>query len=234
MEAPKYWYIENKYPEVRQYLVNTYGIKKFLTWNYDLIGYDGAIDNNGVHGVSGNPIHFYNNAVKITLEQFNNYFLNKNMEKSVKVTPPEGYEIDKENSTFEEIKFRKIEKKLPTKWEDFENSRGYYISNYSEVQESNCSSARSIDRNLWPTKKLAEASLALCQLIRYRDAWNGGWIPDWLNWNQNKYCIVTRDNELDIGMYQHISRIMYFKTPELRNKFLETFKDLLEVAKPLL
>lgn len=26
--------------------------------------------------------------------------------KSMKITPPEGYEVDKENSTFEEIKFK--------------------------------------------------------------------------------------------------------------------------------
>lgn len=30
--------------------------------------------------------------------------------KEVKITIPEGYEIDKENSTFEHIKFKKIHK----------------------------------------------------------------------------------------------------------------------------
>jgi hypothetical protein len=233
MEAPKYWYIENKYPEVRLYLANIYKIEEVIDWNYDYIGYDGTFKYEGIHGISGNPIHFYNNAVKITIEQFNNYFLNKNMEKSVKVTPPEGYEIDKENSTFEEIKFKKIEKKLPTKWEDFKLLTGYYVSGYSTILETTVIATDS-GTNVWPTKELAEASLALCQLIRYRDAWNEGWIPDWLNWNQNKYCIIIRDNKLNTGMYQHANRIMYFKTPELRDKFLETFKDLLEVTKPLL
>jgi hypothetical protein len=30
------------------------------------------------------------------------------MEKEIKITPPDGYEIDKENSTFECIKFKPI------------------------------------------------------------------------------------------------------------------------------
>ena len=32
------------------------------------------------------------------------------MEKKIKITPPEGYEIDKENSTFECIRFKPIVK----------------------------------------------------------------------------------------------------------------------------
>lgn len=33
--------------------------------------------------------------------------------KEFKIQMPEGYEIDKENSTFEKIVFKKIEKELP-------------------------------------------------------------------------------------------------------------------------
>jgi len=36
------------------------------------------------------------------------------MEKEIKITPPDGYEIDKENSTFECIKFKPIEKNFVT------------------------------------------------------------------------------------------------------------------------
>ena len=43
-------------------------------------------------------------------------------EKKLKINIPEGYEIDKENSTFEEIIFKKIEdplSKLPKTWEEY-------------------------------------------------------------------------------------------------------------------
>lgn len=34
------------------------------------------------------------------------------MEKEIKIIPPEGYEIDKERSTFEKIVFKEIKKAL--------------------------------------------------------------------------------------------------------------------------
>ena len=48
------------------------------------------------------------------------------MEKELKIVPPEGYEIDKENSTFECIKF----KKSPNRWrEENDLVNGYTIIN---------------------------------------------------------------------------------------------------------
>lgn len=44
--------------------------------------------------------------------------------KKLKINIPEGYEIDRENSTFEEIIFKKIENpfsKLPKTWEEYKN-----------------------------------------------------------------------------------------------------------------
>ena len=40
------------------------------------------------------------------------------MEKTIKITPPEGYEVDKEKSTFNEIVFKKLEPNLPMSWEE--------------------------------------------------------------------------------------------------------------------
>ena len=51
--------------------------------------------------------------------------------KELKISVPQGYEIDKENSTFECIKFKKIEQR----WRDNEdaNIAGYYITSNSEI-----------------------------------------------------------------------------------------------------
>ena len=38
--------------------------------------------------------------------------------KELKIQVPEGYEIDKENSTFEKIVFKKVENELPKSWEE--------------------------------------------------------------------------------------------------------------------
>lgn len=54
--------------------------------------------------------------------------------KEVKITPPEGYEIDKEKSTFEEIVFKPIENDFPKSWEKYtkksDNNGGYFYSIY--------------------------------------------------------------------------------------------------------
>lgn len=38
--------------------------------------------------------------------------------KQIEINPPEGYEIDKENSTFECIKFKKVESRYVKSWYD--------------------------------------------------------------------------------------------------------------------
>ena len=40
------------------------------------------------------------------------------MEKEINISIPEGYEIDKEKSTFEKIVFKKIENKLPMSFDE--------------------------------------------------------------------------------------------------------------------
>jgi len=142
--------------------------------------------------------------------------------KEIKVIPPEGYVIDKENSTFECIKFKKITQ-LPNKWEDLNEMQGWYINNKSDIIDCNAKPSTINDKNIYPTKKLAEAGLALTQLLYLREIYNDGWVVDWSD-NSTKYCIIVYENEY----------IMHFKTKELRALFLENFRDLLEIAKPLL
>lgn len=75
--------------------------------------------------------------------------------------------------------------------------------------------------------------LALCQLIQLRDCYNDGWVPDWTR-NDTKYTIHVTKNILVGGTNTFVSSILVFKTEEIRNKFLNNFKDLIKVAKPLL
>lgn len=149
-----------------------------------------------------------------------------------RIVPPEGYEIDKENSTFECIKYRRIKSK-PLKWEEFGAVTGYYVSDDSNVRNALLAEAISINRNVFPKKEEAEAMLAMAQLCQLRDAWNEGWTPNWKD-NINKYSISVRDGELEESFCVSINRLMTFKTEKLRDEFLDTFRDLLEIAKPFL
>ena len=154
-------------------------------------------------------------------------------ERKIKITPPEGYEVDKEKSTFSEIVFKKLEPNLPMSWEELEIIKGYYIFTNSKISELSIMNAVDVTRNTFPTEEEAKAMRAMAQLCQLRDAWNGGWKPDWKD-NTRKCCIVSFKNTVLRDFYYSVSHPMVFKTEELRDKFMETFKDLLEEAKPFL
>ena len=85
-----------------------------------------------------------------------------------------------------------------------------------------------------PNKELADATKALLKLLFLRDYYNKGWQPDWKDGDEEKYCIRNFGNELcamDLGFSV---RVMAFRTPQIRDKFLEEQRELLEIAKPLL
>lgn len=82
-------------------------------------------------------------------------------------------------------------------------------------------------------QELMKAFSALYKLIRLRDCYNDGWMPDWAD-DTIKHTIGFPKNELWKGRCVYCSAVLAFKTEELRNEFYGNFKDLIEIAKPLL
>ena len=74
---------------------------------------------------------------------------------------------------------------------------------------------------------------ALRKLIILRDFYNDGWQPNYKN-NDKKFVIYVTSNRLEKDFSVGESNILTFKTSEIRDKFLEEQKELLEIAKPLL
>ena len=153
--------------------------------------------------------------------------------KELKIQVPEGYEIDRENSTFEKIVFKKVENELPKRWEDLGVIRGYYVNAHSELRDFECCTGKDSNKNTFPTKEEAEACIALAQLCQLRDRYNDGWKPNW-NKETDKYTIIYNSDKIDTSFSVYSQRILSFKTVELRDKFLENFRDLIEIAKALL
>ena len=158
--------------------------------------------------------------------------------KNLKINVPDGYEIDKENSTFEEIVFKKVEKSLPKSWlEAIERKKynGFYVSGSSGINK--CVIEDITDLSTFPTEEEAEACLALSQLCVLRDVYNEELLDDWADWtdyNQDKFCVNFYEDKIDKCCFNVTREVLTFKTKELRDEFLENFKDLIIKAKPLL
>lgn len=166
------------------------------------------------------------------------------MNNEIKINVPEGMEIDKENSTFECIKFKPIKKELPKTWKEFckNNKRKpneAFIENNSRITElRDCSGdglTRDyyVDANLLPSREYAEAMLALCKLIQLRDCYNDGWKADW-NSLDIKYTLCYYSNKLIMSNLINSHSLLAFKTECLRDAFCKNFRDLIEQAKLLL
>ena len=164
------------------------------------------------------------------------------MSKELKIDIPEGYEIDKENSTFERIVFKK-KYTYPKSWEEFCKNKPttyeeYYISLDSHInkvisddQPRNCNG----DRNLCKTEEEAEAFLALIQLKRL---WHE-YIDNYSEKVEDFYYIDcfrgTNGNEFSVLHSISFRETALFKFPsrELALEFLNNFKDLFIKASPL-
>ena len=90
------------------------------------------------------------------------------------------------------------------------------------------------DTTLIESIEEAKSFTALKQLRQLRKCYVGDWEPDWMSETQSKYCIDLKANYFDIECWYHMNSPLSFPTSKLAEQFLTNFKDLLEIAKPLL
>ena len=100
------------------------------------------------------------------------------MEKELKIIPPDGYEIDKENSTFDCIKFKPVVKRWRDRIEEM--FVGYYIDVNCSIQKTGRCSNMEHNRNVFATKKQAKSALAMARIsqIMANDERFGGVVTD--------------------------------------------------------
>ena len=114
------------------------------------------------------------------------------------------------------------------------NETEYYVNEGADVTSCFALDYDIYDRMLFfKDKEIAEAYATLPQLIRLMDEYNEGWKPNYKD-KEDKHCIGYYEGELDLFSNQYTQRILVFKTEEIRDKFLEDHRDLIEIAKPLL
>lgn len=152
--------------------------------------------------------------------------------KKLKINIPEGYEIDKEKSTFEEIVFKKIEdpfSKLPKTWEEYykhtKNSPSYYWIDC--CKNSVVTSVFTGLYNEFSTEERVKQYVAFGKLLQLRDYWVKGY-------SEFRYAVYEDCLGTTIcDWHGNIHYPLTFPTKEMTEKFVECFEDLIKQAYPL-
>jgi hypothetical protein len=161
------------------------------------------------------------------------------MKNQIKI--PDNFEIDKiENGTI----YLKEKDVIPKNWNECVNTYASgeleAISSLSIVTTIKNPIVGTRNYNILP-KGLGDPMLALCQLLVCRNAYwkiDDDWKPKPCP-DEEVYVIHTTVGEKVVKDYDYISpasdsHILSFRTSEIRDKFYNNFKDLIEQAKVLL
>ena len=129
------------------------------------------------------------------------------METEIRIQVPEGMEIDKENSTFECIKFKP--KKLTYDYISIIMSPKTYPIYTIRRHQSKCDTFR--------------------KLLEVADYLNGNWKSDWKNQRQKKYYIYydNENNIFQIGHCYYINEgVVFFSLKENVLKAIEIIGEV--------
>lgn len=145
---------------------------------------------------------------------------------------PKGWEIDKIEDN--KIILKESKKELPKTWEECYKQLGHgeYLSNTSDICKYKFEIPDKCNCNALPIG-LSKPMLALCQLLVCREVYRQGWKPDWSG-EEGKYGISIEHNNIYKGKWFHIQCLLSFQSEEIRDEFLNNFRDLIEEAKELL
>lgn len=154
---------------------------------------------------------------------------------NIKDICPEGYKLDKERSTLdnlvfiEDINYNYVSEKL------FYRKHGYYCDS--------CGHIRSIDvidygcqkyLNMCTSEKQAKKLLAINQLMNVSKYLNGNWKPNWNDYKEKKYTIYFEENNTKIVInvnYSINNGMACFKTRELAQKAIDILgKETIKLA----
>ena len=148
------------------------------------------------------------------------------MEKELKIEVPQGYEIDRQKSTFEKIVFKKIPEN-PKTWEEYcslMKGKTVYYTNCNTITVSGFSDAH----DKFVNKKRAEQFIALGKLLQLRDYWVKGY-------SEFRYAVYgdRLDGTAICDWCENTNHPLMFPTKEMAEEFKDCFSDLIKQAFPL-
>lgn len=156
--------------------------------------------------------------------------LKENMEtKELKVQIPEGYEIDKEKSTFENIVFKKVDNR-PKSWKEYLDKVNpiYFINKDGNSDYTVLPERLGENRLCFDNRELTEKVIAYAKLLALREEWIKG-----EKFKELKFNISLSDFGPTIFPTKLPAERLTFPTEEMADEFIKCFRDLLEKAEGL-
>lgn len=143
----------------------------------------------------------------------------------IKINIPEGYEIDKENSTFECIKFKRI---VSAKcWQDIQGVSGFVMGDNSCIIRYKALPNAPCNRNVFIDKKYAKSALAMAQISQLMPYYGGEVTKEeWGFDSMLKHCIIRHNQRLNIDVLRNTWRFLAFHTEKQARSFLTCNEDL--------
>lgn len=147
------------------------------------------------------------------------------MEKELKIEVPQGYEIDRQKSTFEKIVFKKITEN-PKTWEDYcslMEGKTIHYPDYNYIIVRSFQDAH----NMFATEERARQFIALGKLLQLRDCWVKGY---------DEFRYAVSGTKVGISIFESSGFSSYplaFPTREMAKEFKNCFSDLIKQACPL-
>ena len=149
------------------------------------------------------------------------------MEKELKIEVPQGYEIDRQKSTFEKIIFKKIPEN-PKTWEEYCKQAKDYVSYFWSSPDSIIKSWFEGSYYEFVTEERVKQFVAFGKLLQLRDYWVKGY--DTFSY------IVWSDNCRNVFASHWVGAAhnpLTFPTKEMAEEFKDCFSDLIKQAFPL-
>ena len=147
---------------------------------------------------------------------------------------PQGWEIDKVDGN--KIILKEDKKYLPKTWEECIAK----IRDLECIDRNSCIDTATFSDDVASNHindipiGLGKPMLALCQLLVCREVYRQGWKPNWKDDKEIKYCIERVENWITKETYTLTAKVLSFQSAEIRDEFLENFRDLIEEAKELI
>ena len=146
--------------------------------------------------------------------------------KEIKIEVPQGYEIDRQKSTFEKIIFKKIPDN-PKTWKEYCELTKGSCSNYATTTNVVYKDKYAGAYNEFATKKRADQFIALGKLLQLRDYWVK-------EYNEFRYALFETKDGISLCDCSGFSAFyLTFPTKEMAKEFKDCFSDLIKQAYPL-